>query len=562
MTATADEYELAARAFESPDRGRWATPYDLGRALNPKLLQTPALALIQEHLMWAASTPDARLIISMPPQEGKSDLGSRRFPLWLLMHNPDLRIVIASYASTVARRLSRFVRDDVTANQQLLGMRVRRDLSSQHEWEVAGHEGGLYAVGTGGALTSRAADILIIDDPIKGRDQADSVVFRSKVWDWWTETAATRLSPGAPVVLILTRWHEDDLAGRLIKEDEALPEEEREWRVLTIPAQCEDEATDPLGRQAGEFMASARKRTLLQWERIKRRGARTWAALYQGRPAPAEGGIFQWDWIRPFRVNRRDVPDLARVVVAIDTTGGGHDAAGIVVAGRGGDKRTYVLADYSRRATAGGQWRLAWMACLDHEADELVYENNLVDPIMRRAAPAAWRRMVEQAKALQAAGVLRLDLDDADPEVLARRVRKAAAQLTVGGDDDVVSAADPHAALVAQLEQLLPYAVRVLASPERGPARLTGVRATRGKAIRAEPVSQAYETGQVSHAGVFPALEAELVTWQEGQDSPNRLDALVWAWTALNGVSTTGRVGSAAGRGRISTGPSTSSGGR
>jgi hypothetical protein len=563
MIAAADPFELAAQAWETPTGvSRWATPYDLGKKLNPKLRQTPALKVISEHLMWAATTPNARLIISMPPQEGKSDLASRRFPLWLLERNQDLRIVIASYQEHIARRLSRFIRDDVTNHPDTLSFRVRPDLSSQSEWEIAGHEGGVYATGTGGALTSRSADVLIIDDPIKGREQADSETFRAKVWDWWLETAETRLSPGAPVIVILTRWHEDDLAARLIAEDAVLPEELRHgWRVLSIPAQCEDPATDPLGRAAGEFMESARG--YRNWEKIKRGGARRWAALYQGHPAPSEGGIFKWDWIRPHRVRRTDVPHLERVVVALDTTGGGHDAAGIVVAGRGTDRRTYVLADHSRQATVGGQWRTAWMACLDYDADVLAYENNLVDPIMKRAAPATWTRMVAQARALDAAGVLLLDLDDADPDVLERRVQAAAAALTVGtGDDDISTADDPHAALAVQLRELVPYAARVLAAPVQGPARLTGVRATRGKTTRAEPVSAAYEGGGVSHVGVFPALEQELVTWQEGQDSPNRLDALVWAWSSLNGANAVGRVGSAAGRGRISTGPSTSTSGR
>lgn len=569
-TSGPDVWELAARAFESGAATDLTTPGGLATALDPATVQTAALQLIDQGLADIDAGLIDRLMIDLPPQEGKSSRVARVGTLWALRRNPDRRCAIASYDLDLARGHSQWVRDSILTHGtdapmaggiDLLGLGLRAGARAASRFSISGRRGGCVAAGIGGGLTGKPVDWMVIDDPIKDRVEADSLLMRNRVWDWWTDVVIPRLAPGAPVILVMTRWHEDDLAGRLIAEDEALPEEDRRWRVIHIPAQCDDPEKDLLGRKLGEFLESARRRTVEQWKRIRRTvGARAWGALYQGRPSPAEGGIFKWDWIRPHRVARRDVPDLQRIVVALDTTGGGHDAAGIVVAGRGEDRRTYVLADVSRQETAGGQWRRGWMACLDYEADVLVYENNLVDPIMRRSAPAAWARMVEQAKALKAAGVLNLDLDDVDPEVLERRVRKAAEQLTVGGDDDVVSADDPHAALVGQLEAMVPYAVRVLASPVRGPARLSGVRATRGKAIRAEPVSQAYETGQVSHCGVFPALEQELVTWQEGQDSPNRLDALVWAWTYLNGVSTSGTVGSAAGRGRISTGPSTTGG--
>lgn len=133
---------------------------------------------------------------------------------------------------------------------------------------------------------------MIIDDPVKGRAEADSETLRENTWDWWTETARTRLAPRAPIVLIMTRWAENDLAGRLIDEDQD------QWRVINIPAQCESE-DDPLGRKPGEYLISARGRTAAEWEQIRRDvGERAWQALYQGRPAPAEGGMFKRSWWR------------------------------------------------------------------------------------------------------------------------------------------------------------------------------------------------------------------------------------------------------------------------
>lgn len=294
--------EAAAQWFE-PQTG-WDTPGDLAKQLDPRTVQTPALDLIDTELVRLAETPDARLIVSMPPQEGKSQRCSRRFPLWVLTQRPGTRVAIASYEHGVARRWGRAIRDDITSNN--LGLQVRDDLSAQHEWQLAGHEGGVYSVGIGAALTGRPVDLLIIDDPIKDRVQADSLTYRERVWDWWLEVGSTRLAPGAPVVLILTRWHQDDLAGRLLDADDG-----DLWRVVNIPAEC-DTDDDPLGRDIGEFMTSARGRTRAQWEAIRRRsGARTWASLYQGRPSPADGDLLRRDqWQRWTRM-----PDLDGALV-------------------------------------------------------------------------------------------------------------------------------------------------------------------------------------------------------------------------------------------------------
>lgn len=303
-----------------PPSPRWATPGDLAAALDPRTVQTPALDLIDAALVKAATTPDARLIISMPPQEGKSQRASRRYPLWLLTQRPDTRIAICSYELGVARRWGRAIRDDITTHGLEVGLRVRDDMSAQHEWQLDGHDGGVYAAGIGGALTGRPVDLLIIDDPIKDREQADSEVYRERVWSWWTDVASTRLAPGAPVILILTRWHEDDLAGRLLAAEDG-----HLWDVINIPAQADHDPnkgqTDPLDRQVGEFMRSARGRTLAQWAAIKvRSGARTWASLYQGRPSPESGDLFHREhWQRydqPLWIVRDDgariVPGLER----------------------------------------------------------------------------------------------------------------------------------------------------------------------------------------------------------------------------------------------------------
>lgn len=293
--ASTDWAEHAARAFETK-RLDWATPGALARALDRRTVQTPALDLIDAALVEAYNTPDARLIISIPPQEGKSTRVGTYFPLWVLKQNPHARIVMTSFSDRLARRNSRSVRNMVLSDGPMLGMVMSRDVASQTEWQLDRTRGGIYAVSVGGALTGQPADLLIIDDPHKGAKEADSENQREEVWEWWLSTASARLAPGAPVVMILTRWHEDDLAGRFINAPDGA-----QWKILNIPAQADHDPdngeTDVLGRKPGEYLQSARERTHAQWEAIRtRQSARNWNALFQGRPSAATGSVFKRAW--------------------------------------------------------------------------------------------------------------------------------------------------------------------------------------------------------------------------------------------------------------------------
>lgn len=303
-----DWAEHAARAFETTPP-RWATPGELAVALDARTVQTPALDLIDQALVETFNTPDGRLAISLAPQEGKSQRASRRFPLWALTQNPHLRVAVVSYGLGVARRWGRAIRDDITQHGDQLGLTVREDMSAQHEWGLVGKDGGVFSAGVGGSLVGRPVDLLIIDDPLKDRLQADSETYRERQWDWWTEAGSTRLSPGASVVVITTRWHQDDLVGRLLAAEDG-----HVWRVINIPAQADHDPAkgevDVLGRAPGEFLESSRRRTPEQWEAIKvRTGPRSWAALYQGRPSPQAGDLFPAEWARyaePLWVERGD----------------------------------------------------------------------------------------------------------------------------------------------------------------------------------------------------------------------------------------------------------------
>lgn len=308
---TLDMWEAAARAFEPPRR-RWATPGDLARHMNPKTVQTPALDLIDAELVKVAETPNSRLIITMPPQEGKSTRVAKDFIAWVLSQHPDWRVIGASYGQSLANRNGLSVRRLVDRHPEL-GIKVAADNGAAHNWSVEGHDdSGLFSVGIGGGVTGQKCDLLLIDDPIKSRAEADSKVYRDRVWDWWTDEASARFGADTSVVLVLTRWHHDDLAGRLLATGD--------WRILNIPAQADHNPgkgeTDPLGREPGEFMVSARGRSTEQWEqRKKTAGTRTWASLYQGHPTPDTGNLFPTDaWARYERPLWIVRPDGSRIV--------------------------------------------------------------------------------------------------------------------------------------------------------------------------------------------------------------------------------------------------------
>lgn len=233
-----------------------------------------------------------RLMIFMPPRHGKSELASRRFPAWFLGRNPKAEIIAASYNSDLATDFGREVRAIVSSEEcrRLFNIDVRVDSKAADRWHT--DQGGAYrAAGVGTAMTGRGADLLLIDDPVKDREEADSELRRSRVWDWYRSTAYTRLSPNGRVVVIQTRWHEDDLAGKLLEGGD-------EWEVLSLPAMLEDGSALWPERFPVERL-EAIKRTV---------GPREWSALYMQRPQPDEGTFFQrgwfneWDKLPPLRI--------------------------------------------------------------------------------------------------------------------------------------------------------------------------------------------------------------------------------------------------------------------
>lgn len=260
-----------------------ATPQLLARSLYPKEWQSPKhISYIEKKLINLFNKGNQKLIINMPPRHGKSQLITKIFPLWWLLNRPKDRIIISSYNSGLAEYFGREILDNFKKVCSDYGLELNSSQKSKSEF-VTNQNGGLLSVGVGGTLTGKGANLIIIDDPIKNDAEANSVTMRDFLYDWFTATLLTRLEPNASIVLVMTRWHEDDLAGRLLKL--------KSWNSLILPAIATH--NDALGRKVGAALWHRRysKSSLL---RIKEDIGGYWfAGLYQQIPAPSAGGLFK-----------------------------------------------------------------------------------------------------------------------------------------------------------------------------------------------------------------------------------------------------------------------------
>jgi predicted phage terminase large subunit-like protein len=272
---------------------------DFKLRVRPSYRNAPHLTMLDEHLQQVSRFVETGgregigfLIVEMPPRHGKSLTVSRLYPAWHLGYNPKHRFMQVSYAADLAHKNSRFVRNlirTVQYRQVFPRIELAADSQAMNSWEIAGHEGGMEALGIEGGATGKGAHILSIDDPIKSRKQAESLTYRNAIWDAFTDDLYTRLEPGGAVIMTMTRWHEDDMVGRAV-----LMEDVRIVR-LRLPALAE--ANDPLGREKGQALWAVRYNE----EKLSRLettlGAYSFSALYQQNPVPAEGGIFKRAWL-------------------------------------------------------------------------------------------------------------------------------------------------------------------------------------------------------------------------------------------------------------------------
>jgi len=296
LTATdndivAAEAELSRRRF-----GHWLP------AVSPTWRWDWAYSVyIRQHLAKVTSGEIDRLMIFLHPRIGKSELMTVRYPVWRLERDPSLKIIIGAYNQTLANKFSRKARR--IAAQRLA---LAEDRTAVDDWETS-EGGGLRAVGVGGGITGQGGDLILIDDPVKNREEANSQTYRERVWDWFTDDLYTRLEPNAAIVMTMTRWHEDDLAGRILESEDA-----NRWTVIRVPALAETQQErdeyheriglpvgegDPLDRQPGEATCPERYDEAVL-ERIRGVLGSSFYALYQQRPTAPEGDMFKREWFQ------------------------------------------------------------------------------------------------------------------------------------------------------------------------------------------------------------------------------------------------------------------------
>ena len=281
-----------------------------------------------------------RLMVFMPPGSAKSTYGSVLFPSWYLGRNSKKGIIAASHTSELAELFGRKVRNFVAGTEfpAVFGFGLAADSKAAARWETT--EGGQYfAVGVGGSVTGRRADLGIIDDPVKSREDADSESTREKTWEWYKADFFTRLKPGAAIVLIQTRWHEDDLAGKLLKDAEDGGEQ---WEIVSLS--MEAEADDPLGRELGELLWPEWFTTEMVDQ--AKRDSRNWLALYQQKPRPDGGGVFKREWINFYDQTPADVKASTNRYMLVDAANGKrptNDYTAIWIVGLGQDGNYYIL---------------------------------------------------------------------------------------------------------------------------------------------------------------------------------------------------------------------------
>lgn len=277
-----------------------SSPANLGRLLsNGNLTIAPHIKLLNEKLQDVANGKIKRLIVNMPPRHGKTEMISKYFPIWYLGRNPNNKIIIAAYQGDLAEEWGEFTKTAFeTYGQTLFNLKMNKSSKSKKRWRILNHDGGLQATGVRGALTGKGANVLIIDDPIKDDLQAMSLTYRDRIFNWFRATASTRLAKDGAIIIVMTRWHYDDLCGRILND------EADKWEVLSLPAIAIND-NDIIGRKEGEALFPQLFPIDDLLDKKRSTGNFWFSALYQQQPIAGEYQIFS-----PYKWMRYNVADL------------------------------------------------------------------------------------------------------------------------------------------------------------------------------------------------------------------------------------------------------------
>ncbi len=375
-------YVLAARA-----RKRFSS---FCRHIDRSYDLPPHLQILTRELDKIETGENKRLIVQMPPRHGKSETVSRKFPAYYIGKNPDKNVILSSYGFNLAKSFSREVRDtlETRAYRTVFNVGTSPDQRAVNDWNVAGRKGGMLATGVGGATTGYGADLFIIDDPFKNLEEAESELVREKVWGWYQSVVLTRLEPDARIVLVLTRWHRDDLAGRILEDDE-----DNEWTVINMPALTETEydvEVDSLGRGLDEALWKERYSKEVLKKKKPKVGTRIWSALYQQQPQDPAMQKFKREWFQYYDV----APSKLKWGSGIDTATSQKSSAdnmAMVTVGKDKDNFLYVEEVFCEKVSVTV---FAKYVC----AKQSAYKFKKINEESNNAGEAIKQRIVEVAR--------------------------------------------------------------------------------------------------------------------------------------------------------------------
>jgi hypothetical protein len=420
--------------------------------------------------------------ISLPPQVGKSSWVNW-YVFWRMARHPEDPIIRMSYAANLAVDHARTVQQYVESYGGELGLLERKGSWAQNNWHTRTGAG----LRSGGMLTGVVgypAAMMILDDPLAGRAQADSKLIRDRVWNEYSGSLVSRMRPKAPLLIVATRWHEDDPIGRLIKLH-GREEDGGKVRELNMAALAMED--DPLGRTTGQplphpFIEPGDVKAALDHWETKRRGStlRDWHSQYMGDPKPVEGALLTEEQVTA-ATHRGELPEFVRTGVAIDPSGGGRDTAGIIGGGVTAEGIVHWTHDWSGHMGSDEWSRQACLLAHELEANEIVYEKNYGGDQAKFLLRSVWNGLCAELG------------DDGEP---------------------LVSGPCP---------------------------RIVEVHAKKGKRVRAEPISVQVALGNVKFWGLNVLdLGSEWITWQEdSKESPGRIDAssyLGYRWLKIPGA--------------------------
>jgi len=343
------------------------TPATLAHKLNPNWIAAPHLLYISLQIAQAIAKGNGRVIISVPPRHGKSELITKYTTIWCLEHFPHWNTILATYGAELSTDFGREVRDIIQGNEDLLTVRIRKDANRTANWKTE-QGGGMAAVGVGGSMTGRGANILLIDDYIKEIKEAMSKGHKDFLWDWFKSTAFTRIEPGGSCIIIATRWAPDDIHGRILRD----PVLAKEWTYIEIPALAFE--GDVLGRAEGEALFPERydRSTLLNIKETL--GTYFFNALYQQRPIDDESALTSAGWLHIVDIlPPMDQCPRGRIWDLAATQGGGDYTAGTHMVADKNNSTVYITNVIRRRLSPQSVEALVRQTAIADGADTTIY---------------------------------------------------------------------------------------------------------------------------------------------------------------------------------------------